>query len=158
MCSSIPEISSVAWPSIITGVNPAEHGIFGFVDMIPDSYKFRFPNFKDLKAQPFWNLCAGQSVIVNVPSTYPVRPMNGVHISGFVSIDFEKSVHPQSLLLELRKMDYRLDVDAQKAHTALDEFLEDVDIRGICIQILQLFMNARDVLKEERVPLPKSLS
>jgi len=38
------------------------------------------------------------------------------------------------------------------------KFLEDVDIRGICIQILQLFMNARDVLKEERVPLPKSLS
>ncbi|NIA06449.1 MAG: hypothetical protein GWP14_02235 [Actinobacteria bacterium] len=127
MQSSIPEVSSVAWPSIITGHNPGQHGIFGFVDMIPDSYKFRFPNFKDLKAEPFWNLCSGQAVIVNVPSTYPVRPMNGVHISGFVSIDFEKSVYPQSLLLELRKLDYRLDVDARKAHTAMDEFLQDVD-------------------------------
>ena len=127
MRSSIPEVSCVAWPSIITGCNPAEHGIFGFVEVIADSYKFRFPNFNDLKAQPFWDLCAGQAVIINVPSTYPVRPMNGVHISGFVSIDFEKSVHPQSLLPQLRKLDYRLDVDAQKAHTAMDEFLQDVD-------------------------------
>ena len=29
MRSSIPEISSVAWSSIITGCNPGEHGIFG---------------------------------------------------------------------------------------------------------------------------------
>ena len=28
MRSSIPEISSVAWSSIITGTNPGEHGIF----------------------------------------------------------------------------------------------------------------------------------
>ncbi|GAH02645.1 unnamed protein product, partial [marine sediment metagenome] len=39
MRSSIPEISSVAWSSIITGVNPAEHGIFGFMDLISGSYK-----------------------------------------------------------------------------------------------------------------------
>ena len=127
MRSSIPEVSCVAWPSIITGCDPAEHGIFGFVDMVPDSYKFRFPNFNDIKAKPFWDLCPGQAVIVNVPSTYPVREMNGAHISGFVSIDFEKSVYPQSLLLELRKLNYRLDVDAQKAHNAIDEFLQDVD-------------------------------
>ncbi|RKY27315.1 MAG: hypothetical protein DRP61_04410, partial [Candidatus Omnitrophota bacterium] len=27
MSSSLPEVSSVAWSSIITGKNPAEHGI-----------------------------------------------------------------------------------------------------------------------------------
>lgn len=36
--------------------------------------------------------------------------------------------------------------------------LEDVDIRVICTQILQLFMSVQGVLKEERVPLPRSLS
>ena len=127
MRSSIPEISSVAWSSIVTGTNPAEHGIFGFVDMVPGSYKLSFPNFKDLQAKPFWESCPGQSVIINVPSTYPVRQMNGVHISGFVSIDINKSVHPPSLLGELQKLDYRLDVDSQKAHTDIDAFLEDLD-------------------------------
>jgi len=127
MCSAIPEISCVAWSSIITGANPAEHGIFGFVDIGPNSYKIRFPNFTDLKVPPFWKRCRGKSVIINVPATYPVSRMNGVHISGFVSIDFEKSVYPESLLPQLKKMDYRLDVDAQKAHKDLDLFLDDLD-------------------------------
>jgi len=127
MRSSIPEISSVAWSSIITGANPAEHGIFGFVDLHPHSYQMRFPNFCDLKAKPFWDCCRGKSVIINVPSTYPVRDMNGVHISGFVSIDINRSVYPASLIPELKNLGYRLDVDSQKAHKNLDLFLEDLE-------------------------------
>jgi len=127
MYSSIPEISSVAWSSIITGQNPGQHSIFGFTDLFPDSYKMRFPNFNDLKSPPFWSFAKDKSVIINVPSTYPVKDMNGVHISGFVSIDFEKSVHPKSLIPKLNDLDYRLDVDSQKAHTDLDLFLEDLD-------------------------------
>ena len=38
------------------------------------------------------------------------------------------------------------------------KYLEDVDTRVICIQILQLSMSVQGVLKEERVPLLKSLS
>ena len=127
MCSTIPELSSVAWSSIITGKNPAEHGIFGFTDLNPNSYQLKFPNFNNLKAPPFWELCQGQSIIINVPSTYPVRQMNGVHISGFVSIDIEKSIHPKSLIPKLKNLGYRLDVDAQKAHTDLKAFLLDLD-------------------------------
>lgn len=127
MQSSIPEISSVAWSSVITGKNPAEHGIFGFMDLFDGSYKMRFPNFNDLKARPFWEDWPGQSVIVNVPSTYPVRQMNGVHISGFVSINFVKSVHPKSLIPQLQELDYRLDVDSAKAHSSMELFLSDLD-------------------------------
>ena len=127
MHSSIPEVSSVAWSSMITGKNPGEHGIFGFVDLFPASYKMRFPNYDDLKAPPFWDVWEGKSVIINVPSTYPVRKMNGVLISGFVSIDFEKSVYPKYLIPDLQRMDYRLDVDSQKAHSSIKLFLEDLD-------------------------------
>ncbi len=127
MRSAIPEISCVAWSSIITGVNPGQHGVFGFIDINPGSYKMKFPNFNDLKAPTFWEQCRGNSVIINVPSTYPVRHMNGVHISGFVSIDINKSMHPASLVPQLQNLDYRLDVNAQKAHESLDLFLEDLD-------------------------------
>jgi predicted AlkP superfamily phosphohydrolase/phosphomutase len=127
MHSSIPEVSSVAWSSMITGNNPGQHGIFGFMDLFPRSYRMRFPNFNDLKAPPFWDLWEGRSIIVNVPSTYPVREMDGVHISGFVSVDFEKSVHPKSLIPKLKALDYRLDVDSQKAHSSIDQFLQDLD-------------------------------
>ena len=127
MLSSIPEISSVAWSSIITGKNPAEHGIFGFTDLFPNSYRLRFPNFSDLKSPPFWDLLDSRSVIINVPATYPVRQLNGVHISGFVSIDLQKSVYPSSLIPKLQEFDYRLDVDSQKAHQSMDDFLVDLD-------------------------------
>jgi len=127
MHSSIPEVSSVAWSSMITGKNPGQHGIFGFMDLFPNSYKTRFPNFNDLKAPPFWDQWKGKSVIINVPSTYPVRKTNGVLISGFVSVDFEKSVYPKSLIPRLKDLDYRLDVDSQKAHSSMDLFLVDLD-------------------------------
>ncbi len=127
MHSSVPEVSSVAWSSMITGTNPGQHGIFGFIDLSAGSYKMKFPNFNDLKAPPFWDLWDGESVIINVPSTYPVKAMNGVLISGFVSIDFKKSVHPKSLIPDLKRLDYRLDVDSQKAHSSMELFLEDLD-------------------------------
>jgi len=127
MQSSIPEVSSVAWSSIITGKNPGEHGIFGFMDLFPNSYKMRFPNYNDLKSRPFWEQWEGKSVIINVPSTYPVRKMNGVHISGFVSIDIGKSVYPSSLIPKLKELDYRLDVDSEKAHKSMELFLSDLD-------------------------------
>jgi predicted AlkP superfamily phosphohydrolase/phosphomutase len=127
MQSSIPEISSVAWSSIITGKNPAEHGIFGFTELHPNSYDLKFPNFYDLKSPPFWNLIEGKSIIINVPATYPVKEINGVHISGFVAIELEKSVYPTSLIPALQKLDYRLDVDSMKAHESLDLFLDDLD-------------------------------
>lgn len=127
MLSTIPEVSSVAWSSMITGKNPGEHGIFGFMDLFPNSYNMRFPNYNDLKTQPFWDRWPGKSVIINVPSTYPVHQMHGVHISGFVSIDMNKSVHPQALLPKLKRMGYRLDVDSQKAHESMELFLTDLE-------------------------------
>ena len=54
MNASIPDISSVSWTSFNTGVNPGEHGIYGFTDLKPDSYSLYFPNSKDIKAPTFW--------------------------------------------------------------------------------------------------------
>ncbi|MGQ9477800.1 MAG: alkaline phosphatase family protein [Candidatus Bipolaricaulia bacterium] len=128
MESAIPEVSSVAWSSIITGKNPGEHGIFGFTDLRPGSYRLFFPNFSDLKAAPFWEReGSGRAAIINVPSTYPARAMNGVLISGFVALELRRAVHPPELVSELERLDYRLDVDSAKGHRSLELFLEDLE-------------------------------
>ena len=54
MKSSIPHVSSVSWSSIITGKNPGEHGIYGFSEIIKNTYSLNFPNFNALKSKPFW--------------------------------------------------------------------------------------------------------
>jgi len=128
MASSLPEISSVAWSSIITGTNPGGHGIFGFTDLAPGSYRTVFPNFSTLKAPPFWDREGnGRSVIVNVPTTFPARPLDGVLIAGFVALDLERATYPRSLVPKLKEMDYRVDVDAGRAAESIHYFLSDLD-------------------------------
>ncbi len=128
MRSSLPEVSSVAWSSIITGKNPGQHGIFGFTDFLKGTYELFFPNFNDLKAPPFWKRDnSRRSVIINVPATFPASNLNGVHISGFVALDLERSTYPASLVPKLKELDYRIDVDSSKAHKSIDFFLKDLD-------------------------------
>ena len=128
MTSSIPEVSSVAWSSIITGRNPGEHGIYGFMDLTPGTYRLHFPNFFNLKASPFWNTDGSKrSVIINVPSTYPVRELNGVLISGFVALNINKAIYPPDLIPKLMEMDYQIDVDSNRAHKSMNLFLRDLD-------------------------------
>jgi predicted AlkP superfamily phosphohydrolase/phosphomutase len=133
MDASLPEISSVSWSSFMTGVNPGRHGIYGFMDLKPQTYQMYFPSYPHLKAPVLWDTLGqrGQrSVVVNLPGTYPARPHHGVLISGFVAIDLKKAVHPASLLPKLEGIRYRIDVDTSKAHDAeflyadLDETLE----------------------------------
>jgi predicted AlkP superfamily phosphohydrolase/phosphomutase len=128
MRSTIPPVSSISWSSIITGKNPAEHGIYGFMEMIPGTYTLRFPDFNSLQEQPFWeNFKNKKSVIINVPSTYPVREMDGVHLSGFISLNIEKAVYPKRLLTELEKMNYKVDVNSGLAHKSTSLFLKKLN-------------------------------
>jgi predicted AlkP superfamily phosphohydrolase/phosphomutase len=128
MRSSIPDISSVSWSSIITGTNPGEHGVFGFTHLIPGTYTLSFPNFNSLKAPPFWAREGDDRthVIVNVPFTYPARELRGFLVSGFVALDLERAVYPTSYLDVLTEMDYRIDVDAKKAEMSKGLFVRDL--------------------------------
>src|SRR5215470_11785116 len=51
MDTSIPDISSVAWTSFMTGANPGKHGIYGFLDLVAGSYKIYFPSSKHIKTE-----------------------------------------------------------------------------------------------------------
>jgi predicted AlkP superfamily phosphohydrolase/phosphomutase len=114
----------------MTGANPGEHGIFGFTDLDPQSYRLRFPAFGELAAPTLWDRLgdAGRRCcIINQPATYPARPVAGVLISGFVAPDLAKSVYPADLLRPLERMGYRVDVDTLKAQDELDRLLDDLD-------------------------------
>ena len=129
MAATLPEISSVSWSSFMTGVNPGKHGIFGFVDLNPRSYEFRFPGFRDLKAPPFFDELGQRemrSVIVNLPSTYPARSIPGVLISGFVVPDLKRAVYPESYFPILTRYGYVVDVDATKGKNKKMELLSDL--------------------------------
>jgi len=129
METEIPAISSVAWASFMTGVNPGVHGIFGFTDRRPGTYELSFPNYSSLRAEPLWDRLSregGRCCVLNVPSTYPARPLNGVLVSGFVAPNLEKAVYPREAYDYLSRSGYRVDADASLARESLDALLEDL--------------------------------
>jgi predicted AlkP superfamily phosphohydrolase/phosphomutase len=116
--ASLPEISAVSWTDFMTGTNSGTHGIFGFTDFKPGSYEIRFPNFLDVKKETLWDILGEQGkkcIVINQPSTYPARQINGILVSGFVAIDLAKAVFPLSHKAALEQMGYQIDIDTLKA-------------------------------------------
>jgi len=127
--SVFPPVSSVAWATFATGVNPANHGIFGFIDRDPATMTQRIPTSRDLVSPTIWQMLndAGRrTVAMNVPLTYPPREVNGVMISGFLCTKLEQGVQPPSLLPRLRRLDYRIDPDPTLAAEDRAGYLDEI--------------------------------
>ena len=129
MRSSLPSVSSTAWTSFLTGRDPGGHGVFGFMDCKAASHDFYFPNLDHVTAPTVWDVLGSagmRSVILNVPGTYPARPLPGVLVSGFVAPRIERAVPPPRLLQRLRAMGYRIDLDAWAARGDLEVLEEEL--------------------------------
>ncbi len=147
MDASIPDVSSTSWTSFITGVNPGEHGIFGFMDLMPNSYKMFFPNSRDVKGPAVWDMLGGtvngrtstlyesyrdklnkplKSVVMNIPQTYPAMALNGILTAGFVCPDLKKGTYPDNAYNYLNSIGYLSDVDSSKAVNHRDAFFEEI--------------------------------
>ncbi|MFH1537557.1 MAG: alkaline phosphatase family protein, partial [bacterium] len=129
MNTVIPPISSVAWTSFATGVNPARHRIFGFMDRRTAPMEIFIPTASRRAAPTLWRTLSenGKKVgVINVPVTYPPEPVNGFLVSGFLATDIMKATHPPELAHELKKMDYLIDVDTWKVREDRSAFLDDV--------------------------------
>lgn len=101
------DVTPPAWSTIYTGKNPGKHGVYDFAHRAPGSYEFGFANSTTRRSADVWEILsrAGLKVaVVNTPLTFPVRPVNGVMVSGFLTPRFSpKYTYPQSLKSELEK-------------------------------------------------------
>ena len=96
--STIPPVTAPAWASIQTGVNPGKHGVFEFTEYDPDTQRMSLVNSHSIRSKTLWELVseAGKRVVaINIPLTYPPRPVNGVMISGLMSPGVENRLSPQ---------------------------------------------------------------
>ena len=124
--SVLPPVSSVAWASFMTARNPGKHGIYGFVDRIPNPFQLVLPTTANLKAELWWEALGrtGKRVLVmNCPVTYPPRPVNGILISGFEAPGVDKAVYPPDLAAKLRSWGYQTDADPRLGHRDLEAMM-----------------------------------
>ena len=129
MRSVIPTISSVAWSSFMTGRNPAKHNIYGFIDRNPDPFESFIPTGSTMRCSTLWHILSEAQkrvVVINVPVTYPPKPVNGVLIAGFLATKLEKCAYPPSTVPHLQELGYRIDVDAWLARKDKKKFLEEL--------------------------------
>lgn len=129
MNSVIPAVSSVAWASFLTGEQPQDHGILGFTERNPATLEWFTPNASQLKCKTIVERLSdsGKRVfIMNVPATYPPKPINGVSICGFLGNDVLKGTYPAEEGQFLKENGYRIDVDTSLAKTDFPAFLQDL--------------------------------
>ncbi len=102
-----PPVTCPAWPSMFTGVNPGQHGVFSFSYRDQQSGMMRTAASGDVKAVKVWDILADANKrcgILNVPITFPAQEVNGKMLTGFVSPEDSKHITwPNSLRDDLNK-------------------------------------------------------
>jgi predicted AlkP superfamily phosphohydrolase/phosphomutase len=110
MRSTVPPATFPAWTSLMTGVNPGQHGVFDFTRRLPGAYHLEFINATYRRRPSVWRLLsqAGRRVgVMGLPATYPPEALNGFLISGFdspVATGIDRSfIHPPELYDDIRR-------------------------------------------------------
>jgi predicted AlkP superfamily phosphohydrolase/phosphomutase len=115
--SSIPAITVPAWSSMLSSRDPGVLGIYGFRNRADYSYdKMTIAMGNMVNEKRVWNYLseAGlQSIVIGVPQTYPIRPLKGHLISGFLTPNNKSDfTYPYSFRKEVLSIspDYDFDV------------------------------------------------
>jgi predicted AlkP superfamily phosphohydrolase/phosphomutase len=113
--STRPPITPAAWTTFMTGKGPGRHGIIDFEKYDVRNHRLMFNSTFEIREKTLWELLSEKGLRVgsiNVPMTYPPRPVNGFVISGFEtpSIDAEFTWPPElkrEILRVLPSYNYR---------------------------------------------------
>ena len=117
--SIVPPESSACWPSLTTGANPGETGVYGFTDRENGTYDTYVPMGEDVQATRLWDRvheADRQATVMNVPVTFPPQRNVQRMVSGFLSPGVEKAAYPDEFRDYLVENDYRIDVNPKLGH------------------------------------------
>jgi predicted AlkP superfamily phosphohydrolase/phosphomutase len=104
--SSVPSHSWCAWPSFMTGLNPAGHGVFDILEHKPGVSKRLPVTYRSIKAptvfEDFTN-AHKTSLALNIPLTFPAPEIDGKVIAGGVLPASRSYTYPAELQQELNE-------------------------------------------------------
>jgi predicted AlkP superfamily phosphohydrolase/phosphomutase len=102
--STLPTHSWSAWPSFLTGVDPDDHGVYDILEARGPSGRPYPVSFRSIRERTFLTdlTRAGvETVMVNVPLTFPPPEIRGKLIAGGVLPKRRTFTYPESLEAEL---------------------------------------------------------
>jgi predicted AlkP superfamily phosphohydrolase/phosphomutase len=98
--STIPTHSWAAWPSFLTGVNPADHGVYDILETVPGTHKQYPVTYKSIKERTFLadlSAAGKKQLLLDVPLTFPAPEIDGNLIAGGVLPKGRTVSHPGDL-------------------------------------------------------------
>lgn len=137
LASTLPPVTSPAWPSFMTGMNPGKHGVFDFIR--PNAGDFTLVNATSVRAPTIWQMMSEAGLqlgVINVPVTYPPQPVNGFMVGGLLSPTGGEIAYPPGLLsaysdeLGLYRVALRLQYKAGDEEAFLQDALDLIETRG----------------------------
>ena len=76
------------WPSFMTGKNAGKHGVIHWFTRVKDFSKWTIVNSHSIKEKTLWEIVASHKkkfISINVPLTYPPKPIEGLMITGLLT-------------------------------------------------------------------------
>jgi len=121
--STNPPITVPAWACMMSGYDPGQLGIYGFRNRKDHSYeRYGTANSTSIKVDRAWDslVAAGKKVILlGVPQTYPVKPINGVVVTDFLTPSTEcEFTYPSDLKKEIERVSSGYVFDVEGFRTA----------------------------------------
>ncbi|EGY25547.1 type I phosphodiesterase / nucleotide pyrophosphatase family protein [Desulfovibrio sp. A2] len=117
MAAELPDLSPVNWTSFYTAAGPETHGVYGFTRFNVTTHELSLADFSQVAAPTLFDRLGERGLtsrVINLPNTYPARPIPGMLVSGFVAHDLARAVHPSFLLGPLTGAGYRLEADTAR--------------------------------------------
>lgn len=127
-----PPITVPAWASMMSSKDPGTLGCYGFRNRKDRSYDAMYTaDSRAVKEPRVWDILSriGKKVVlVGVPQTYPVKPVNGCVVAGFLAPDTSAQyTYPPTLKSELEKNCGEYIIDVRNFRTMeKDRLLEDM--------------------------------
>jgi predicted AlkP superfamily phosphohydrolase/phosphomutase len=106
LASITPPITVPAWACAMTGMTPGQLGIYGFRNRKDNSYDgLKIATADAIEEPAVWDLIGRRgmrSVLVGVPPSYPVRPVEGWRVGCFLTPASNKGyTYPADLQVEI---------------------------------------------------------
>ena len=141
--STILPNSFPGWASCTTGTSEGMHGVFSPFIKNPGHYTVRAMSGRDIMTRHVWDILTehgGRSIVLNVPTTYPPEPINGLMVTGMLTPGLESEfTFPASLKGELlaELPDYVIEPERiPDKHARANEFRRSIENREAALRFL----------------------
>jgi predicted AlkP superfamily phosphohydrolase/phosphomutase len=149
--STIPTHSWSAWPSFLTGVEPADHGVYDILENVPGTHRQLPVTYRSIKERTMLaDLTAAgkRTLMINVPLTFPPPQIEGELIAGGVLPKGRAFTHPAGLAEELESAGVSWPINGMSWTTyrnRADAFLDEVNaVTRARIRAMEWLIDNRD--------------